>query len=73
MEGNGINHWVTPPESPDLNSIEQVTVVCLNTCSDISTLPNLELKGRVILMAARKLNNFKGEGREFEPEVIKVS
>jgi transposase len=24
MEDNQINHWPTPPESPDLNPIEQV-------------------------------------------------
>jgi transposase len=24
MEDEGINHWVTPPESPDMNPIENV-------------------------------------------------
>lgn len=27
MENNGVNHWPTPPESPDLNPIENLWAV----------------------------------------------
>ena len=75
MQQHGINWWPTPPESPDINPIENLWSELKRNCEDAKTKDELEQKIHAFwaTVTPEKCQNYIGHIHKVIPAVIDKS